>query len=68
MTSFWSYELSKRWVTSPAQSDARAAMNVLLCGGLAGIVTWASVFPLGIRRVSVKSTLSRSLSDKTRSE
>lgn len=26
-------------------------MSVLLCGGIAGVVTWATVFPLGTTRV-----------------
>ncbi|KAL1639349.1 hypothetical protein SLS58_008063 [Diplodia intermedia] len=45
---FWSYELSKRLITSPDEDTQRqAALKVLLCGGIAGVVTWASIFPLG---------------------
>lgn len=46
--SFWSYELSKRWMTSTEESTTQAAAKILLCGGLAGVVTWASIFPLGV--------------------
>ncbi|KKY26312.1 putative mitochondrial carrier protein [Diplodia seriata] len=48
VSSFWSYELSKRLITSPDEDTPRqAALKVLLCGGIAGVVTWASIFPLG---------------------
>lgn len=45
--SFWSYELSKRAMTKENETQNYEAMKVLLCGGLAGVVTWASIFPLG---------------------
>ena len=45
--SFWSYELSKRVIIDREKSDKPEWMSVLLCGGIAGVVTWASVFPLG---------------------
>lgn len=45
---FWSYEWTKQVITSPTDTDGQAAMKVLLCGGLAGVVTWASIFPLDV--------------------
>lgn len=45
--SFWSYELSKRAITGSEKSEKPEWMSVLLCGGIAGVVTWASIFPLG---------------------
>ena len=45
--SFWAYELSKRAITGSEKSDKPEWMSVLLCGGIAGVVTWASIFPLG---------------------
>ena len=30
-------------------------MNVLLCGGLAGVITWASIFPLDVIKTRVQS-------------
>lgn len=47
LRSFWSYELVKRAVTKENQTPNEEAVKVLLCGGLAGVVTWASIFPLG---------------------
>lgn len=44
---FWSYELSKRAIITPGKTEKPEWMSVLLCGGIAGVVTWASVFPLG---------------------
>lgn len=55
--SFWSYEWSKQAVTSPNDTDRETAMKVLLCGGLAGIVTWASIFPLDVVKTRVQTQL-----------
>ena len=59
---FWSYMLAtdawKQWSSKsggenePASSSAAA---VLMCGGLAGIVTWASVFPLDMIKTRVQA-------------
>ncbi|KAL5337920.1 mitochondrial carrier domain-containing protein [Aspergillus crustosus] len=46
---FWSYEYCKRSMSSHDADDTKSlALKVLLCGGIAGIVTWASVFPLDV--------------------
>lgn len=57
---FWSYELSTRWLasTDPSKKEGEfstEAAKVLLCGGLAGIVTWASVFPLDVIKTRVQT-------------
>lgn len=54
---FWSYELSSKWVESRRQESAFAqdATKVLLCGGLAGIVTWVSIFPLDVIKTRVQT-------------
>ncbi|KAF2455384.1 mitochondrial carrier domain-containing protein, partial [Lineolata rhizophorae] len=64
---FWSYELSKRALcsdeeghgaadgSSPGQSDTAAALKVLLCGGVAGIVTWTSIFPLDVIKTRIQT-------------
>ncbi|KAK0247671.1 hypothetical protein LTS09_017155 [Friedmanniomyces endolithicus] len=49
---FWSYELAKRAMAREDDSQNQQALNVLLCGGLAGVVTWASIFPLALIVVS----------------
>ncbi|KAF2687687.1 mitochondrial carrier [Lentithecium fluviatile CBS 122367] len=54
---FWSYEWSKQAMSSPDDSDRQTAMKVLLCGGLAGIVTWASIFPLDVVKTRVQTQL-----------
>jgi solute carrier family 25 carnitine/acylcarnitine transporter 20/29 len=53
--SFWSYEWTKQAWTSPDDTDTEAAMKVLLCGGLAGIITWASIFPLDVIKTRVQT-------------
>jgi solute carrier family 25 (mitochondrial carnitine/acylcarnitine transporter), member 20/29 len=55
---FWSYELGKRILASKLGEDdsprAEAAKS-LLCGGIAGVVTWASVFPLDVIKTRVQT-------------
>lgn len=53
--SFWSYEWSKQAWSSPNDTDRQTAMKVLLCGGLAGVVTWASIFPLDVVKTRVQT-------------
>lgn len=51
---FWSYELATRcWPSSPDTSHSPS--RVLLCGGLAGIVTWASIFPLDVIKTRLQT-------------
>lgn len=64
---FWSYELTTRWMEKWLQNsepgdglvtDSAAgvdAAKVLLCGGIAGVVTWASVFPLDVVKTRVQA-------------
>ena len=53
--SFWSYELSKRYLNRGEESAQDAAWKILLCGGIAGVVTWASVFPLDVVKTRVQT-------------
>ncbi|KAI0122087.1 solute carrier family 25 member 45 [Daldinia grandis] len=62
---FWSYELSSKWVESSRQGApdfSQDAAKVLLCGGLAGIVTWVSIFPLDV----IKTRVQEQASDTTK--
>ncbi|KAF4625966.1 hypothetical protein G7Y89_g12196 [Cudoniella acicularis] len=59
---FWSYELSTRLMMAKIsdnfpkqQSTGQEAAKVLLCGGLAGVVTWASIFPLDVIKTRVQT-------------
>jgi solute carrier family 25 carnitine/acylcarnitine transporter 20/29 len=55
---FWSYELSTKLMMSKMKdrgSKGEEAAKVLLCGGLAGIVTWASIFPLDVIKTRVQT-------------
>lgn len=52
---FWSYEYCKRLMTSEEEDTRQAAIKVLLCGGIAGIVTWASVFPLDVIKTRLQA-------------
>lgn len=55
LVSFWSYELCKRFMTVEEETSHYAAMKVLLCGGIAGIVTWGSVFPLDMIKTRLQA-------------
>jgi len=55
---FWSYELSTKLMMSKMKerdSKSEEAAKVLLCGGVAGIVTWASIFPLDVIKTRVQT-------------
>ncbi|EPE10696.1 solute carrier family 25 member 45 [Ophiostoma piceae UAMH 11346] len=58
---FWSYLLAtdawKRWARTPDENEpaSSSAAATLMCGGLAGIVTWASVFPLDMIKTRVQA-------------
>lgn len=54
-SSFWSYHLSKQGIVSEEDSDKQHAFKVLLCGGLAGVITWASIFPLDVVKTRVQT-------------
>ena len=40
------------------ESESQAAVKVLLCGGLAGVVTWASIYPLDVIKTRVQTQVS----------
>lgn len=53
--SFWSYEYCKRLVASEDGDARHTALKVLLCGGIAGVATWASVFPLDVVKTRLQA-------------
>ncbi|KAG9237840.1 putative mitochondrial carnitine/acylcarnitine carrier protein [Amylocarpus encephaloides] len=57
---FWSYELSTRLMMSKIESGkteprVQESAKVLLCGGIAGVATWASIFPLDVIKTRVQT-------------
>lgn len=38
-----------------AETSQHAAWRVLLCGGIAGVVTWASIFPLDVIKTRLQT-------------
>lgn len=64
---FWSYELSTRWMEQWLRDNDYTQGNgaksfsgvetakVLLCGGLAGVATWVSIFPLDVIKTRVQA-------------
>ncbi|KAJ8063666.1 hypothetical protein OCU04_007531 [Sclerotinia nivalis] len=67
---FWSYELSSRLYSSyflpPSSvsqglendtSSRNEAIKILLCGGVAGVITWASVFPLDVVKTRLQAQI-----------
>lgn len=42
-------------MTAENETERQKALKVLLCGGLAGVVTWASIFPLDVIKTRVQT-------------
>ncbi|ETI25056.1 hypothetical protein G647_04426 [Cladophialophora carrionii CBS 160.54] len=54
---FWSYELTKRLLLS-RQADpfvSPTAADVLISGGIAGVVTWVSIYPLDVIKTRLQT-------------
>lgn len=54
---FWSYELTKRLLLS-RQHDPfieASAVDVLVSGGIAGVITWASIYPLDVVKTRLQA-------------
>lgn len=66
---FWTYEVGKnlwdaaRYTGGEAKesSSKDEAVKVLLCGGLAGVATWASIFPLDVVKTRVQTQVQSQL-------
>lgn len=57
---FWAYEYSTRLLAAQVGSDHGPqveAMKVLLCGGISGVVSWTSVFPLDVLKTRIQTQL-----------
>lgn len=55
-------------MTTEDETAHQAAMKVLLCGGIAGIITWASVFPLDVIKTKLQAQTGGSLHTEVPSE
>jgi len=44
---FWGYEGAKLILLDPTDSERARMGKMLAAGGIAGCITWASVYPLG---------------------
>ncbi|KAJ5707739.1 hypothetical protein N7488_007540 [Penicillium malachiteum] len=60
---FWSYELCKRLMTTENETPHQEALKILLCGGIAGIVTWSSVFPLDMIKTRLQAQTIHEIND-----
>ncbi|KAK0611184.1 mitochondrial carrier domain-containing protein [Immersiella caudata] len=52
---FWGYELSSRIMASTQWGKEDGPARVLLCGGIAGVLSWASIFPLDVTKTRVQT-------------
>ncbi|PNS20567.1 Solute carrier family 25 member 45 [Sphaceloma murrayae] len=52
---YWSYEISKRALLKSRDGENPEWMSILLCGGVAGLVTWTSIFPLDVIKTRVQT-------------
>ncbi|KAJ6016038.1 hypothetical protein N7540_010629 [Penicillium herquei] len=60
---FWSYELCKRFMITENETSHQEALKILLCGGIAGIVTWGSVFPLDMIKTRLQAQTIHDIND-----
>lgn len=55
---FWAYEFSTRLLAQQVSTDHGPkveAMKVLLCGGISGVVSWTSIFPLDVLKTRIQT-------------
>lgn len=54
---FWSYELTKRLLLSRHHDPFlnASAMDTLVSGGIAGVITWASIYPLDVIKTRLQA-------------
>lgn len=54
---FWSYELTKRLLLSRQHDPFLKAstVDVLVSGGIAGVITWASIYPLDVIKTRLQA-------------
>ncbi|KAK4187850.1 mitochondrial carrier domain-containing protein [Podospora australis] len=52
---FWGYELSCRYLSFGGEEQGNDTARTLVCGGLAGVLTWASIFPLDVIKTRVQT-------------
>jgi solute carrier family 25 carnitine/acylcarnitine transporter 20/29 len=52
---FWSYEILKAAMSRDDESNTTATFNTLVCGGLAGVITWTSIYPLDVIKTRVQT-------------
>lgn len=66
---FWSYQLTTQaWQTATNQTETKKkdTLGILICGGLAGIATWVSIFPLDVVKTRVQTQASKQIPDNWR--
>ena len=51
---FWSYEFGKSSLGYVEEEDG-AALKVFIAGGIAGVVTWTSIYPLDVIKTKIQS-------------
>jgi Mitochondrial carrier protein len=51
--SFWTYEKAKEIIGADESVDHSGA-EVMLCGGIAGVATWVSIYPLDVIKTRIQ--------------
>ncbi|KAF2664614.1 mitochondrial carrier [Microthyrium microscopicum] len=54
---FCSYDFAKKLLASPSDPNTQnlRAWQILLCGGIAGCISWASIFPMDVIKTRIQS-------------
>lgn len=53
--SFWTYEAAKNGMRTSGSQDGSDS-KIMLCGGLAGVATWASIYPLDVIKTRIQGS------------
>ena len=51
--SFWTYQKSKE-VIGVDENASGSGAKIMLCGGVAGVATWASIYPLDVVKTRIQ--------------
>ncbi|KAL1924200.1 uncharacterized protein VTP21DRAFT_7235 [Calcarisporiella thermophila] len=52
---FWSYEWMKRYLEIPAEGATEHTGKLLLAGGVAGMISWACIYPLDVIKSRIQA-------------
>ncbi|KAK9389641.1 mitochondrial carrier domain-containing protein [Lipomyces mesembrius] len=59
---FWAYGAAKNWKVVDVETSVQHVIHLLIAGGLAGCMSWASIFPLDVIKTRYQAQLAHDAS------